>query len=307
MSDLGDGATSCGAGASSVETRQRRSSSNVGKRTLLSRLLLIDFPDTSDLSTGILWWAIGKYYTADLSIWTAHLDEQFSIRSMPIYKQLDALAMVFDMSDEYSFTALQGLVHQAYYIIYRILCLDDKCLLVDGDIQGIDRLYGALSAHMWPGMILKSGNKTTNPSLLSYIYSLFFYLLPVILELNPSCSSAGMFLTVSAYFFLLRTNLNSLFFVFVSLPMTEFTDDEIKYESLSHEQKPRSNFEQEELESDVVNTTKLDEDAYDGLADLQRLTYEIGNIHDNFRLMPDSQRREMDPKLAMKTAATFGG
>lgn len=38
-------------------------------------------------------------------------------------------------------------------------------LLVDGDIQGIDRLYGALSAHMWPGMILKSGNKTTNPSL----------------------------------------------------------------------------------------------------------------------------------------------
>ncbi|CAL9766838.1 unnamed protein product [Musa acuminata subsp. burmannicoides] len=143
---------------------------------------------------------------------------------MPIYKQSDALAMVCDMSDESSFTALQGLVHQAYYRIYRILCLDDKCLLVDGDIQGIDRLYGALSAHMWPGMILKSGNKTTSPSLLSYIYSLFFYLLPVILELNPSCSSAGMFLTVSAYFFLLRTNLNSLFFVFVSLPMTEFTD-----------------------------------------------------------------------------------
>lgn len=38
-------------------------------------------------------------------------------------------------------------------------------LSVDGDMQGVDRLYGALSAHMWPGMILKSGNKITRPSL----------------------------------------------------------------------------------------------------------------------------------------------
>lgn len=38
-------------------------------------------------------------------------------------------------------------------------------LSVDGDSQGIERLYGALSAHMWPGMILKSGDKITEPSL----------------------------------------------------------------------------------------------------------------------------------------------
>lgn len=38
-------------------------------------------------------------------------------------------------------------------------------LSVDGDSQGVERLYGALSAHMWPGMILKSGNKITKPSL----------------------------------------------------------------------------------------------------------------------------------------------
>lgn len=38
-------------------------------------------------------------------------------------------------------------------------------LSVDGDSQGVDRLYGALSAHMWPGMILKSGNKIIEPSL----------------------------------------------------------------------------------------------------------------------------------------------
>ncbi|CAH2043002.1 unnamed protein product [Thlaspi arvense] len=41
----------------------------------------------------------------------------------------------------------------------------DKCLSVDGDSQGVDRLFGALSAHMWPGMILKSGDKINEPVL----------------------------------------------------------------------------------------------------------------------------------------------
>ncbi|KAL5984245.1 hypothetical protein ACLOJK_018349 [Asimina triloba] len=40
----------------------------------------------------------------------------------------------------------------------------DKCLSVYGDSQGVERLYGALSAHMWPGMILKSGNVFSQPS-----------------------------------------------------------------------------------------------------------------------------------------------
>lgn len=38
-------------------------------------------------------------------------------------------------------------------------------LSVDGDSQGVERLLGALSAHMWPGMILKSGDKITEPSI----------------------------------------------------------------------------------------------------------------------------------------------
>ncbi|KAL5216718.1 hypothetical protein ABZP36_008119 [Zizania latifolia] len=41
----------------------------------------------------------------------------------------------------------------------------DKCLSVNGDSQGLERLFGALSAHMWPGMILKSANRITAPSL----------------------------------------------------------------------------------------------------------------------------------------------
>lgn len=36
---------------------------------------------------------------------------------------------------------------------------------MDGDSQGVERLFGALSAYMWPGMILKSGDRITEPSL----------------------------------------------------------------------------------------------------------------------------------------------
>ena len=38
-------------------------------------------------------------------------------------------------------------------------------LSVDGDSQGMERLLGALSAHMWPGMVLKSGDTINQPSL----------------------------------------------------------------------------------------------------------------------------------------------
>ncbi|KAL2559545.1 uncharacterized protein Fot_04284 [Forsythia ovata] len=41
----------------------------------------------------------------------------------------------------------------------------DKCLSIDGDSQGVERLYGALFTHMWPRMSLKSGDKIIEPSL----------------------------------------------------------------------------------------------------------------------------------------------
>jgi len=54
-------------------------------------------------------------------------------------------------------------------------------LSVGGDSQGVDRLFGALSAHMWPGMVLKSGNKVLAPSLPerqgSKIFPLLMFLL----------------------------------------------------------------------------------------------------------------------------------
>ncbi|MQM23654.1 hypothetical protein Taro_056721 [Colocasia esculenta] len=226
----------------------------VGKRTLLSRLLSVDFSDEPDSWTGVLchglfgrWTIDTKYYSADVSIWTAQLDEDFSLQMVPVVDQLDALVMVFDMNDASSFAALKSWVsgidiqrfdillcvgnkadllpghfaHVEYrrrlqkreesacdphpeFLVYGISetegssllgeeepscevrksCLEwcsryniefieacasnadfDKCLSVDGDMQGVDRLFGALSVHMWPGMILKSGDKIMKPSL----------------------------------------------------------------------------------------------------------------------------------------------
>jgi alpha- and gamma-adaptin-binding protein p34 len=34
---------------------------------------------------------------------------------------------------------------------------------VDGDSQGLKRLLGAISAHMWPGIVLKSRTRITAP------------------------------------------------------------------------------------------------------------------------------------------------
>lgn len=38
----------------------------------------------------------------------------------------------------------------------------DQCMSVDGDSQGLSRIVGALSAHMWPGMIMKSERKLSD-------------------------------------------------------------------------------------------------------------------------------------------------
>lgn len=38
-------------------------------------------------------------------------------------------------------------------------------LSVDGDSQGVERVRCALSAHMWPSMVLKSSDKIVQPTL----------------------------------------------------------------------------------------------------------------------------------------------
>ncbi|TKY58391.1 Ras-related protein RabC [Spatholobus suberectus] len=222
-------------------------SSNVGKRTLLSRLTSVDVEDAFDSASEVNvhgWTINNKYYTADVSIWMAHLHDDFSSGNLPVFRQMTALVMVFDMNDPSSLTALREWVSHTDIQSFEILlcignkvdlvpghpahaeyrrrllkledsavdlyseeygisesegtsllgdkepswdirrsCLEwctdhniefieacasdadfDKCLSIDGDLQGVERLYGALSAHMWPGMVLKSGNRINQPS-----------------------------------------------------------------------------------------------------------------------------------------------
>ncbi|KAK9987336.1 hypothetical protein SO802_032287 [Lithocarpus litseifolius] len=134
------------------------------KRLLIHRLILgllsVDFEEASDSLSQLCghgWTINTEYYTADVSVWMAHLHDAFSIGTLPMFNQLAALVIFFDMNDVRLFPLLR------LYIANSLMFY--ASLSVDGDSQGVERLYGALSAHMWPGMILKSGNKITEPSL----------------------------------------------------------------------------------------------------------------------------------------------
>ncbi|EEF29898.1 uncharacterized protein LOC8275680 [Ricinus communis] len=375
-------------------------SSNVGKRTLLSRLLSVDFEDSSDLPTELVargWTINTKYYTADVSVWMAHLHDGFSISSLPIYSSLTALVMVFDMNDLSSFAAIQDWVSRIDIHKFEILlcignkvdlipghpvhaeyrrrllkleesssdtytefsgfgiletegssllggeepaweikrsCTEwcsehsieyieacasnadfDKCLSADGDSQGVERLLVALSAHMWPGMVLKSGSSITQPTLL---YKEDLSEEESDYEFEYEVLSAG-----SAELW------DDTHGGWVSANGTSAVPDlggsaEQNNHNRDHDHEVWEKFDEElqpstsavELEDDKEVATNI-EDPSKGteinevspfeFEDLDQLMSEIGNIRDNLRFMPDFQRREMAAKLAMKMASMFGG
>ncbi|KAL8556301.1 hypothetical protein ACS0TY_003938 [Phlomoides rotata] len=369
-------------------------SPNVGKRTLLSRLLGVDFEDASDPSPELLvhgWTINTKYYTADVAVWTAHLSDELYIASLPVVDRVVSLVMVFDTSDLSSFAALKKWVssidiqkfdillclgnkvdllpgHPAHIEYKRRLlkkgessvnpldfseygisetegssllgneesswefrkshiewCLEhnieyveacasnidfDKCLSVDGDSQGVERLYGALSAHMWPGMQLKSGDKINNPSL------------PVQEELSEEEESdyepEYEILSSGA-----AESWEDIGWMSADGPVltsgtgreserdldTSGKASEVKV--VGEEYRPSTSAsqlveEEATLDHEAEEISELDEDkAYD-FEDLEVLMAEIGNMRNGLRLMPDFQRREMAAKLAMKMAMMFG-
>ncbi|KAL8543171.1 hypothetical protein ACS0TY_003902 [Phlomoides rotata] len=369
-------------------------SPNVGKRTLLSRLLGVDFEDASDPSPELLvhgWTINTKYYTADVAVWTAHLSDELYIANLPVVDRVVSLVMVFDTSDLSSFAALKKWVssidiqkfdillclgnkvdllpgHPAHIEYKRRLlkkgessvnpldfseygisetegssllgneesswefrkshiewCLEhnieyveacasnidfDKCLSVDGDSQGVERLYGALSAHMWPGMQLKSGDKINNPSL------------PVQEELSEEEESdyepEYEILSSGA-----AESWEDIGWMSADGPVltsgtgreserdldTSGKASEVKV--VGEEYRPSTSAsqlveEEATLDHEFEEISELDEDkAYD-FEDLEVLMAEIGNMRNGLRLMPDFQRREMAAKLAMKMAMMFG-
>lgn len=339
-------------------------------------LLSIDFEDDSDSSSEVLaygWTINTKYYTANVSMWMAHLYNQFSITGVPMFDQIAALVMVFDLNNLSSFSELKKwvscndignfdillcignkadlIVGHSAHIEYRrreqsseygisenegssLLgddneeeesslkikkscmewCLEhnieyieacasnpqfDKCLSVDGDSQGVERVLGALSAHMWPGMILKSGETVNQPSL------------P---EQEDSSDE--------------EPNYEFEYEILSAGSVEEPWDDDVSWVSATkditqpiinnqsviiEDTQPSTSTSKSQLQ-DVIDDKKaieVDDDDDEGevgfeVEDMEQLMSEIGNMRENLRLMPDFQRREMAAKLAMKMASMFG-
>ncbi|GJN26621.1 hypothetical protein PR202_gb14567 [Eleusine coracana subsp. coracana] len=406
-------------------------------------LLAAEIPEAHDLSSGVLcqgWTIDTKYYSADISIWTANLVEGFSLGSLPHQDRLAALVMVFDMSDESSFLTLKSWIanidiqrfevllcignkadlvpgHGAH-VEYRrrvqrlgesssdphpeyldfginesegfgLLSGEEKCieirdstsrwcieqnieylrlvlpmltlindrsgtyrgeigstsvemvrtcptetsggagLSVDGDSQGLERLFGALSAHMWPGMILKSGNRITAPTLIEneestddesnyeFDYEVLSHGSDEQWEFIGESSTSRRFegskeaedtqdhtQQVTG-----ADNNSSPSKLLPNDTSTETTEEKPAiqgHETGSDYLKGTQADSDENHQAHAPEVTKLFEDEHYGLDDLERLMSEIGNMRSNLRLMPDFQRREMAAKLAMKMATMFG-
>ncbi|ERN17114.1 hypothetical protein AMTRI_Chr09g33640 [Amborella trichopoda] len=108
---------------------------NVGKRTILSRMLSTDFVSDSSYEPSCYGWTIDtKYYAADVSIWMSHLETGTIMDTSPIANHLAALVMVFDMNNMSSFGVLREWVSSGVDIenFDILLCIGNKADLLPG-------------------------------------------------------------------------------------------------------------------------------------------------------------------------------
>ncbi|KAE8720084.1 Trigalactosyldiacylglycerol 1 isoform 2 [Hibiscus syriacus] len=197
--------------------------------------------------------------------------------------------------------------------------LNVSSLSVDGDIQGVERLYGAPSAHMWPGMVLKSGDKITEPTLPEKEDSSeeepdyqFEYEVLSAGSAEPRDDMFDEWVSASAANTFLDTGKS----VGEAMSVTECVQGNItRCEMESHAASPMVSTSGEKIdrmepnarEPDRASSSELDDGPHYDFEDLEQLMSQIGNIRSNLRLIPDFQRREMAAKLAFKMAALFGG
>ncbi|CAN7025263.1 unnamed protein product [Brassica oleracea var. botrytis] len=350
-------------------------SSGVGKRTILSRLISVDFEDSSSQAEVHDWTINTKYYSADVSVWISHICDD---HSLPQSHPLVALVMVFDLNELSTLVALQDWASHADISSFDILlcignkvdlvphhpahaeyrrrlskaysdiddefgisqsegssllgsddtssldirgtCLDwcrdnniefieacasnpdfDKCLSVDGDSQGVDRLFGALSAHMWPGMILKSGDKINEPVLPPHGEELSEEESEYELEYEVlSSGSADPWENIEERW--VSADAGGSTSREVEANPKKVVDDVVELGSSGTQGETVVTTTEEKPLGGTEDNNKVYE-----LEDVEQLMSEIGNIRDNLRLMPDFQRREIAANLAMKMASMFGG
>lgn len=216
-------------------------------------------------------------------------------------------------------------------------------LSIDGDSQGVERLYGALSAHMWPGMVLKSGDKITEPSLpvkegfyslLSFkLTSYFFITLLMFIALcsesseeesdfefdyeelsagsaDPWDDSEEVWVSANGMSRVPDTEGSAA----QNNSVKECNQENIKTVDYSGPEPSTSRGTSEDQNDNAMlqktdepdKASEFDRGTHFDFEDLDQLMSEIGNMRNNLRLLPDFQRREMAAKLAMKMAAMFG-
>lgn len=190
----------------------------------------------------------------------------------------------------------------------------DKCLSVDGDLQGVERIYGALSAHMWPGMVLKSGERISQPSFpeieeMSSEESDYEQEYEVLSDGSADAWDETEQGWISATPLdaggpsVTQNNTNTS----CEHDDANKSDKELRPTNSSTAFQDEGNMAVVHNIVDSEGDGKLDENECLDLENLEQLMSEIGNMRSGLRLMPDFQRREMAAKLAMKMASLFGG
>eukprot|EP00262_Sarcandra_glabra_P007280 TRINITY_DN1998_c0_g1_i1.p1 TRINITY_DN1998_c0_g1~~TRINITY_DN1998_c0_g1_i1.p1 ORF type:complete len:349 (-),score=73.30 TRINITY_DN1998_c0_g1_i1:197-1207(-) len=190
----------------------------------------------------------------------------------------------------------------------------DKCLSVDGDSQGVDRLYGALSAHMWPGMVLKSGKKVPESTLvenedLSDEESDYEVEYELLSEGSAEPWDGPEELWVPPNDLTAPTDKEGAVNTTVQVKdkdPTRDTGDVAQFQATTSAT-TSGVLDQDDSGNEEANISEQDKDLHLGFGGLEQLMCEISNMRDGLRLMPDFQRKEMAAKLAMKMAAMFGG
>jgi GTPase SAR1 family protein len=409
---------------------------NVGKRSILNRLIGKQERVKSTSLSGATchgWTIDTKYYTADACIWTLDSDGSNAENiTEAVFKNCQALCMVFDLSDATSFEKLQKWVEAADMMNYEVLmcvgnkadrlpthfghteyrrrlqkrgesfsdphpdfmdfgidrtegsgllsdgdqkeepeqrrhsCIEwctehgieyieacainevfDQCMSVDGDLQGIPRIIGALSAHMWPGLVMKPAEKHTNVQQVSEENDGDFssedgedYLIEYELLSNASTEpwdgneemwtfrgsdapplnvvpSTGEYTDPETSGIIFNKEGDSEDYpTDVSPPsgMNSLAESTVIVQHSDGVEEPEAS-----TSSGVVSRTVLPEplkatekpkptnDKEHGAEDLERLMFEMASMRENMQSMSDGQRKEMAAQLAIRMATMFNG
>eukprot|EP00252_Welwitschia_mirabilis_P002522 TRINITY_DN12488_c0_g1_i1.p1 TRINITY_DN12488_c0_g1~~TRINITY_DN12488_c0_g1_i1.p1 ORF type:complete len:420 (-),score=104.86 TRINITY_DN12488_c0_g1_i1:63-1322(-) len=197
----------------------------------------------------------------------------------------------------------------------------DKCLSVNGDSQGIHRIWEALAAHMWPGMVMKSPGKLPNSSTSEgkedFSEDESNYEIEYELLSNGSADFDDSWVSVDSS---VRCSIapeqrdNTEFHENSNKPSnSEVKSHDVPIGSIEVKGSTSQTGSVSEAENKSATTsvasTMTNADVTSqkevSMNDLEQLMHEMAYMRENLRLMPDSHRREIAGKLAMKMAYIF--